>query len=125
MTASQLAAAEATLDTLVLQLLDLSERGAWSQPADLRMAGVCREVIYTHCWGAMQTIFRTSGSGQVRAGERLERVWRDFSQLYSHGMQFLYDQAARNLAMETLGVESDVFSPTFSDKQSGDASDTR
>ncbi|MTE22515.1 acyl-CoA dehydrogenase [Streptomyces sp. TRM43335] len=57
---------------------------AFTREADLRLAAVCREVVRL-AWEAVEGhLFPTAGSSAVRAGERVERVWRDMSTLHSH-----------------------------------------
>lgn len=111
----QVSTAEAACDSYARQWMDLSERAAWRREEDLRLAGIAREILNTLCWQAVQTVIRTCGSSTIRNGQRMERVWRDFSQLYSHGWQFLYDVAARDLARERTGaaITDGDWSPTF------------
>jgi 3-hydroxy-9,10-secoandrosta-1,3,5(10)-triene-9,17-dione monooxygenase len=114
-----LATAEAAVNDYGRQWADISERGAWTRDDDLRMAGICREVVNNLAWNAMQTVVRTAGSSSIRAGHRMERVWRDYSQLYSHGWAFLHDVAARDLARERAGAAETArndWSPTFTDR---------
>lgn len=118
------ATAEAAVSDYGHQWQDISQRGAWSRDEDLRMAGICRQVVENLAWNAMQTLFRTCGSSQVRAGQRMERAWRDYSQAYSHGWFFLHDVAARDLTRERLGgvdTAQNEWSPTFTDRDRGGA----
>ncbi len=98
----QVATAEAALDSYALQWMEISERDAWKREEDLRLAGICREAVNNLSWNAVQTVVRTAGSSAIKAGQRMERVLRDFSQLYSHGWAFLHDIAARELTRERI-----------------------
>lgn len=113
----QVATAQAALDSYCQQWMDLSERNAWSREEDLRLAGICREVVNNLCWNAVQTVIRNAGSSTIRNGQRMERVWRDYSQLYSHGWAYLHDVAARDLARERVGTDAADWSPTFKDSR--------
>jgi len=117
----QVSTAEAACDAYARQWMDLSERVAWKREEDLRLSGIAREVVNSLCWPAVQTVIRTCGSSTIRNGERMERVWRDFSQLYSHGWQLLFDVAARDLARERTGaaITDGEWSPTFVEGTSG------
>jgi 3-hydroxy-9,10-secoandrosta-1,3,5(10)-triene-9,17-dione monooxygenase len=114
----QIATAAGALDSYLREWMELSAQRAWTREQDLRLAGICREVVNNLCWNAVHTVIRTCGSSSVRAGHRMERVWRDYSQLYSHGWSFLHDVAARDLARERAGgtPSGDApadWSPTF------------
>ncbi|MEH1099507.1 acyl-CoA dehydrogenase family protein [Micromonospora sp. CPCC 205561] len=51
---------------------------------DLRLALICREAAQL-CWRAVEEILQpTAGSAAIRAGTRLERVWRDLSTMHTH-----------------------------------------
>jgi 3-hydroxy-9,10-secoandrosta-1,3,5(10)-triene-9,17-dione monooxygenase len=113
----QVATAQAALDSYARQWIDLSARRAWTREEDLRLAGICREVVNNLCWTAVHTVLRTAGSSSIRNGQRMERVWRDYSQLYSHGWAFLHDIAARDLTRERVGaaLAAGDWSPTFNE----------
>ncbi len=114
----QVATAAAAADSYLREWMSLSEEKAWTREQDLRLAGICREIVNNLCWTAVHTIIRTCGSSSIRSGQRMERVWRDYSQLYSHGWSYLHDVAARDLARERAG-SADAgaapadWSPTF------------
>lgn len=79
-----IAAAEAALWHGVGQWRELAATAAVTRQEELRLAMVSREVVRL-CWRAVaEQMFPTAGSSAVRAGERLERVWRDLSMLQSH-----------------------------------------
>jgi 3-hydroxy-9,10-secoandrosta-1,3,5(10)-triene-9,17-dione monooxygenase len=110
-----LTTAEGALDSMVTLWMELANTGTWKPEDDLRMSSVAFEVMYGLAWGAIQKIFRSAGSSQVRRGQRMERVWRDYSQLFSHGHSFLPNQIARNYTKAKFGVESAAtgYSPAF------------
>ncbi|MER7012747.1 acyl-CoA dehydrogenase family protein [Saccharopolyspora sp. NPDC000359] len=100
--AGMIAAAEAAVLDAVRQWHDLSARGpqAITREGELRLALIGREAVRL-CWHAVEgQLFPTAGSSSVRAGERIERVWRDMSMLHSHaGLGiFLAGMANRELA---------------------------
>ena len=108
--AGRIAAAEAALTDAVRQWQDTAARGsAWfTREVDLRLSTIAREVIRL-CWSAVSDqLFPTAGSSAVRAGARIERVWRDMSTLHSHaGVSiFLASVANRELAKLVFGVAS-------------------
>jgi len=103
----QIAMAEAALFDAVRQWKALSAAGAahFTREQDLRLAAICRHVLAS-CWNAVQSLlFPTAGSSSVRAGQRLERIWRDLSTLHSHtGLAvFLPTVALRDLSRARLG----------------------
>ena len=77
--------AEAALDSYIAQWMDLSERHAWSRAEDLRLCRMANHIVDNLCWNAMQLILKTAGTSQITAGRRIERVWRDFTQILGHG----------------------------------------
>ncbi|HEX4721475.1 MAG TPA: acyl-CoA dehydrogenase family protein [Pseudonocardiaceae bacterium] len=80
--------------------------GAFTREVDLRLATICREVVRL-CWTAVsEHLFPTAGSSAVRAGARIERVWRDMSTLHSHaGVSiFLNTVANRELTKAVFDV---------------------
>jgi 3-hydroxy-9,10-secoandrosta-1,3,5(10)-triene-9,17-dione monooxygenase len=100
--AGMIAAAEAAVLDAFRQWRELSERGpaAITREHELRLALIGREAVRL-CWRAVEgQLFPTAGSSSVRAGERVERVWRDMSMLHSHsGLgTFLASMANRELA---------------------------
>ncbi len=100
--AGMIAAAEAAVLDAVRQWQDLSARGpaAITRERELRLALIGREAVRL-CWRAVEgQLFPTAGSSSVRAGDRVERVWRDMSMLHSHaGLgTFLASMANRELA---------------------------
>ncbi|WP_307937169.1 hypothetical protein [Salinispora arenicola] len=54
-------------------------------------------------------LFPTAGSSAVRAGERLERIWRDMSTLHTHAGVSIYlsTVATRELANLLFDVHAD------------------
>jgi 3-hydroxy-9,10-secoandrosta-1,3,5(10)-triene-9,17-dione monooxygenase len=84
--AALLATAEAATLNAIQQWLDLCERGpaAFTPEQDLLIAMICREAAEL-AWRAVEQIIQpTAGSSSIRAGERIERVWRDLSACHSH-----------------------------------------
>ncbi|MEV7008172.1 acyl-CoA dehydrogenase family protein [Streptosporangium sp. NPDC051022] len=80
------AAAEAMVLSAIQQWDDLCARGpaAFTVEEDFRIAMICRESAAL-AWRAVEEVIQpTAGSGAVRAGERLERIWRDLSTGHSH-----------------------------------------
>lgn len=106
--AGMIATAEAALRNAIQQWIDLSRTSAsaFTREQDLRITTIVRHVIKL-CWHAVeQYLFPTAGSGSVRRGERMERVWRDLSMLQSHAgfAVFLPTIANRELARIRFGV---------------------
>jgi 3-hydroxy-9,10-secoandrosta-1,3,5(10)-triene-9,17-dione monooxygenase len=80
---------------------------AFTREEDLRIAVICRHILRL-CWQAVESnLFPTAGSSSVRAGERLERVWRDMSTMHNHtGLAvFLPTVAVRDLTKQRLGLD--------------------
>ncbi len=106
--AGRIATAEAAFLQAIRQWDDLCAEGpsSFTQAQELRIAGICREVVRL-CWSAVADyLFPTAGSSAVRQGERIERVWRDLSMLHSHAgvAVFLSAIAPRELAKAEFGV---------------------
>ncbi|MER5994092.1 acyl-CoA dehydrogenase family protein [Streptomyces viridosporus] len=106
--AGMIAAAEAALLHAARQWTELCSRAPrdFTREEDLRLATICREVLKL-AWSAVERhLFPTAGSSAVRAGERIERVWRDMSTQHSHvGIGVLLQSVAtREYARVRLGV---------------------
>ncbi|AKL71149.1 MULTISPECIES: acyl-CoA dehydrogenase family protein [Streptomyces] len=103
-----IAAAEAAVNDAVRQWqeLCLKEAAAFTREEELRLATISREAVRL-CWRAVEgQLFPTAGSSSVRAGHRIERVWRDLSTLHSHAGNgiFLATHANRELARAHFGT---------------------
>ncbi|MGW4065083.1 acyl-CoA dehydrogenase family protein [Amycolatopsis sp. NPDC004747] len=74
--------------------------GEFTTEKDLKITAICRQAVQL-AWRAVERhLFPTAGSSSARAGERMERVWRDLSMLQSHSGYgiFLTTAANRGLA---------------------------
>lgn len=105
-----IATAEAAMRNAVQQWADTCAAGpqAFTREQELRLALISREVVRL-CWRAVESqLFPTAGSSSVRAGERIERIWRDMSTLHSHAGPgiFLATMANRELARIRFDVAS-------------------
>ena len=75
---------------------------------ELALNVVVREVM-TLVWTTMhEDLFRTSGTSAARAGERMERIFRDVAMDWGHFGNVIRDWAWRELARERLGVAHGV-----------------
>jgi 3-hydroxy-9,10-secoandrosta-1,3,5(10)-triene-9,17-dione monooxygenase len=106
--AGLVATAEAAFRDAVRQWRDTCARGpaAFTRERELRLALVSREVVRL-CWRAVEgQLLPSAGSGVVRAGERLERIWRDMSMVHSHAGVgvFLATMANRELTRVRFGL---------------------
>jgi 3-hydroxy-9,10-secoandrosta-1,3,5(10)-triene-9,17-dione monooxygenase len=107
--ASMIATAEAATLNAVQQWHDACAAGpqAVTKEQELRIAGICSEVVRLS-WEAVEGyLYRTAGSSAARHGERIERVWRDMSMFHTHvGVAvFLSVIAKRELARAKFGIE--------------------
>ncbi|WP_431995819.1 acyl-CoA dehydrogenase family protein [Streptomyces griseoflavus] len=103
-----IATADAAMTEAVRQWeqLCLKDAAAFTREEELRLATISREVVRL-CWRAVEgQLFPTAGSSSVRAGERVERIWRDLSMLHSHAGNgvFLASHAGRELARAHFGT---------------------
>ncbi|SEE68384.1 3-hydroxy-9,10-secoandrosta-1,3,5(10)-triene-9,17-dione monooxygenase [Streptomyces sp. 2231.1] len=103
-----IAAAEAAVLHATQQWQELcrKEAAAFTREEELRLATISREAVRL-AWRAVEgQLFPTAGSSSVRAGERIERVWRDLSTLHSHAGNgvFLSSLANRELAQAHFGT---------------------
>jgi 3-hydroxy-9,10-secoandrosta-1,3,5(10)-triene-9,17-dione monooxygenase len=94
--------AEAAVLGAARQWSDLCAQGAgaFTREQDLRITTIARHAVRL-CWRAVEShLFPTAGSSAVRAGERIERLWRDMSMLHTHAgfSVFLPTVANRDLA---------------------------
>lgn len=108
--AGRIATAQAALSDAVRQWYETAGRGsaAFTREVDMRLSLISREAVRL-AWSAVsENLFPTAGSSAVRAGERIERIWRDLSTLHSHaGVSiFLAKVAGRELAKLVFEVES-------------------
>lgn len=106
--AGRIAAAEAALADAVRQWEATAAHGAasFTREVDLRLSMISREAVRL-CWTAVSDhLFPTAGSSAVRAGSRIERVWRDMSTLHSHAgvSVFLATVANREFAKLVFDV---------------------
>ncbi|MCE7079515.1 acyl-CoA dehydrogenase family protein [Streptomyces sp. ST2-7A] len=103
-----IAAADAAMTDAVRQWEAMCEEGAgaFTRERELRLALISREAVRL-AWRAVEgQLLPTAGSGAIRRGERLERVWRDLSTVHSHlgNGVFLATHANRELAMAHFGL---------------------
>jgi 3-hydroxy-9,10-secoandrosta-1,3,5(10)-triene-9,17-dione monooxygenase len=106
--AGMIATAEAALLNAVHQWAEICTRGsaAFTREEELRLATISREVVRL-AWRAVEShLVASAGSGSMRAGERMERVWRDMSMLHSHAgvAVFLATMASRELTRVRFGL---------------------
>lgn len=88
--AGRIATAQAAMTDVLRQWVETAENGSVTREVELRMSIISREIVRL-CWSAMTDIlFPTAGTSAVRAGERLERIWRDMSTLHTHAGVNLY-----------------------------------
>jgi 3-hydroxy-9,10-secoandrosta-1,3,5(10)-triene-9,17-dione monooxygenase len=105
----RIAAGEAAYIQCAEQYMELCRRSVedgipFSREDDLRLNIVAREAG-TLAWDAMQgQIFRTAGTSAAKAGQRIERIFRDLAMCWGHFGTIVGDWAARELAREHLGL---------------------
>lgn len=88
--AGRIAAARAAMTDVLRQWVETAENGSATREVEVRMSLISREVVRL-CWSAVSEIlFPTAGTSAVRAGERLERIWRDMSTLHTHAGVNIY-----------------------------------
>lgn len=108
--AGRIGAAEAALSDAVRQWEETAAlgRGAFTREVDLRLSTISREAVRLSWEAVSGHLFPTAGSSSVRAGARIERVWRDMSTVHSHaGVSiFLASVANRELAKLVFDVAS-------------------
>jgi 3-hydroxy-9,10-secoandrosta-1,3,5(10)-triene-9,17-dione monooxygenase len=108
----RLATAEAAVIQCVEQYMEICRRSVeegvpFSRKDDLRLNIVAREAG-TLAWNTMQgELFRTAGTSAARAGQRMERIFRDMAMCWGHFANVLGDWTARELAKEHLGLVAD------------------
>lgn len=106
--AGRIEAARAAMSGVLRQWGETAENRSVTRDVELRMSIVSREVVRL-AWSAVSEIlFPTAGSSAVRAGERLERIWRDMSTLQTHaGLSvYLSTMATRELTRLVFDVAS-------------------
>ncbi len=108
--AGRIAAAQAALTDAVAQWHRTAEAGSanFTREVDLTLSMISREAVRLSWQAVSEHLFPTAGSSAVRAGERIERVWRDMSTLHSHAgvSVFLAKVANRELAQLVFDVAS-------------------
>jgi 3-hydroxy-9,10-secoandrosta-1,3,5(10)-triene-9,17-dione monooxygenase len=84
--AGRIAAARAALTEATRQWHETAEAGsaAFTREVDLRLSMISREAVRLSWSAVSEHLFPTAGSSAVRAGSRVERIWRDLSTLHSH-----------------------------------------
>jgi 3-hydroxy-9,10-secoandrosta-1,3,5(10)-triene-9,17-dione monooxygenase len=82
----------------------LHEGLPFTRADDLRLNTVAREALNL-AWTAMhEDLFRTAGTSATRAGERMERIFRDVATDWGHFGNIARDWSARERARERLGL---------------------
>jgi 3-hydroxy-9,10-secoandrosta-1,3,5(10)-triene-9,17-dione monooxygenase len=105
----RVATAEAAVVRMAEEHRELCLRSAatgvpFSREDDLRLNSISREAQGL-AWDAMQGIlFKTAGTSAARAGQRMERIFRDVAMGWGHFANVSGDWVARELAKEHLGV---------------------
>jgi 3-hydroxy-9,10-secoandrosta-1,3,5(10)-triene-9,17-dione monooxygenase len=103
------AAAEAMLLSCADQYMEMCHRAVetgqpFTREDDLRLNIVAREAL-AMSWDVMQgLVFKTAGSSLARAGQRMERIFRDMAMGWGHFGTVVGDWAGRELAREHLGL---------------------
>lgn len=111
--AGRIAAARGAMSDVLRQWHETAENGSVTREVELGMSIISREVVRL-AWSAVSDIlFPTAGSSAVRAGERLERIWRDMSTLHTHAgvSSYLSTVATRELTQLVFDVRADSSRP--------------
>ena len=109
----QAAAAEAMLIQCAEQYMELCGRTLetgepFTREDDLRLNVIAREAVRL-AWETMHgLVFRTAGSSAAKDGERLQRIFRDMAMDWGHFGTIVGDWAARELAREHLGLQTEA-----------------
>jgi 3-hydroxy-9,10-secoandrosta-1,3,5(10)-triene-9,17-dione monooxygenase len=108
--AGLIGAAENAFFGAIRQWHEYAERGSayFTPERELRIVLACREVVRM-CWRAVEShLYPTAGSSAIKRGERMERLWRDFSMQHSHAgiAVFLSAHANREYSKAHFGVEN-------------------
>ncbi|MEQ0565847.1 acyl-CoA dehydrogenase family protein [Amycolatopsis sp. NEAU-NG30] len=106
--AGRIAAARAAMTDMLRQWQETAELGNADRAVELRMSIISREVVRLAWSTVSEILMPTAGTSAIRAGERLERIWRDMSTLHTHAGVNIYlaSIAPRELARLALGVAS-------------------
>jgi 3-hydroxy-9,10-secoandrosta-1,3,5(10)-triene-9,17-dione monooxygenase len=106
--AGRIAAARAAMADMLRQWHETAELGNATREVELRMSIISREIVRLAWSTVSEILFPTAGTSAVRAGERLERIWRDMSTLHTHAGVNIYlaTIAPRELAQLALGIAS-------------------
>ncbi|MGV9359286.1 hypothetical protein [Amycolatopsis sp. NPDC003731] len=106
--AGRIAAARAAMTDVLRQWHETAEQGNVTREVELRMSIISREVVRMTWNTVSDVLYPTAGTSAVRAGERLERIWRDMSTLHTHAGVHIYlaTIAPRELAQLELGIAS-------------------
>jgi 3-hydroxy-9,10-secoandrosta-1,3,5(10)-triene-9,17-dione monooxygenase len=116
---ARLGMCEAALMDCARQHMELCRLAAeegreFSYADDMRIGCIAREV-YIDAWETMERdIWRPGGSSSAKAGQRMERIFRDMAMMGGHRNTTLRDWALREIACERLGIPRD---PTTGNRQ--------
>jgi 3-hydroxy-9,10-secoandrosta-1,3,5(10)-triene-9,17-dione monooxygenase len=108
----QAATAEAAVIQCAEQYMELCRRTLetgqpFTRKDDLRLNIIAREAVRMS-WETMHgLVFRTAGTSASKNGERLERSFRDMAMDWGHFGTIVGDWAARGLAREHLGLQTE------------------
>ena len=101
----KIATAEAAVINAAQQYTAFAAADTFTQYNDLRLVTIAREATRL-CWDAVQeSLVRTAGSTSMRAGETIERIFRDMSTLHAHNGVVSFAELA------TVGVAQSHFAP--------------
>jgi 3-hydroxy-9,10-secoandrosta-1,3,5(10)-triene-9,17-dione monooxygenase len=109
---ARLGLCEAALMDCARQHMDLCRQAVddgreFSYADDTRIGCIAREV-YIQAWETMERdIWRPAGSSSAKAGQRMERMFRDLAMSAGHRNTFLRHWAFRELACEQFGIPRD------------------
>ncbi|PNE20921.1 acyl-CoA dehydrogenase [Amycolatopsis sp. BJA-103] len=106
--AGRIEAARAAMRDMLRQWHETAENGSATREVELRMSIISREIVRMAWTAVSDILFPTAGTSAVRAGERLERIWRDMSTLHTHAGVNIYlaTMATRELARLALDIPS-------------------
>src|SRR3954469_202360 len=109
---ARLGLCEAALMDCARQHMELCRLAAedgreFSYADDMRLGCIAREV-YIQTWETMERdIWRPAGSSSAKAGQRMERMFRDLAMSAGHRNTVLRHWAFREIACEQLGIPRD------------------
>jgi 3-hydroxy-9,10-secoandrosta-1,3,5(10)-triene-9,17-dione monooxygenase len=103
----RVATVDAIFNDVLRQMRECTERRDLTFEKELLITHLSRDALRIGWEAISEYFFRTAGSSEIRNGTRIERIFRDYAQAYSHnGFVFFGNAISRDLARVRFNVDA-------------------